>query len=176
MWPHFNNSYSVRVPFLTGIAVFDFRSIAAYCVCNKIVNDTSYIKGYTPPWFVSKIKQNMYVLKLQYLFRYKLTSTIGGKLLCLQFHQIIVNNSRLYRGLLKTQKQLILEDHTIAVHSGWNPVPKMSILPIRLFSPLIVNFRARDQIFCVQGYFFSRENATTLFSYFLTTNTLKWHF
>ena len=41
-----------------------------------------------------------------------------------------------------------------SMHSGWNPVPKISNLPIKLTSPKIVNFWARDLIFCVHGYLF----------------------
>ena len=39
------------------------------------------------------------------------------------------------------------------LHSDWNPHPKISILPIKLSSPEIVNFWARELIFCVQCYF-----------------------
>ena len=35
------------------------------------------------------------------------------------------------------------------LHSGWKGVPKISILPMKFLSPKIVNFRARELIFCV---------------------------
>ena len=40
------------------------------------------------------------------------------------------------------------------MHSGWKGVPKISILSMKFFSPKIDNFRARELIFCVQGYLF----------------------
>ena len=55
-------------------------------------------------------------------------------------------------------------------HSGWKGVPKISILPIKFFSPKIVNFWARELIYCVQVYFLSCENPTILWTYPLNEN------